>query len=72
MTAGERLVQLSGLAGVSAAQHLIPLAGGSTSGARLKARSSLSSGTAWAHLFDAGVVGAASDWLLRARRRARR
>ena len=56
MTAAERLAQLSGLAGVSAAAMLLAIGTGGTAGALLLSRSSLASDTAAAHLLDAGNV----------------
>ena len=51
-TAAERLVFLSGLSGVSAGQHLLALASGSTSGAILVNYSGLPTGTAAEHLLQ--------------------
>lgn len=54
-TAGQRLVDLSGLPAGTAAEHLIDISvGGTTAGQRLVSRSSLPSATAADHLLDAG------------------
>lgn len=50
MTAGERLIALSGLSGVSAAVMLQAIGSGATTGAALVNYSGLSSGTAAQHL----------------------
>lgn len=52
MMAGDRLAQLSGLTGVSAAQHLLSIAGAASgsAGALLVAYSGLLTGTAAQHL----------------------
>lgn len=62
MTAADRLVQLSGLAGVSAGAHLYAIRqSGTTAEQILVSRSSLLSASAAAHLFDAGSVTAPDD-----------
>ena len=54
-TARARLVELSGLSGVSAGQHLVSISlAGVTSGARLVSRSGLATGTAAEHLLAGG------------------
>jgi hypothetical protein len=71
-TAAERLVTLSGLSGVSAAQHLLAIKlSGSTAGQMLVSRSTLGSATAAAHLLDGGatVSPGGISVLLRRRRR---
>lgn len=50
MTAGERLVALSGGGSLSAGARLVLLGAGSTAGARLVARSGLPTATAAVHL----------------------
>jgi hypothetical protein len=51
MNAGQRLAELSGLSGVSAATHLLAIKqSGATAGAMLLSASPLSTGTALAHL----------------------
>jgi hypothetical protein len=56
-TTGSRLVSLSGLAGVSAAAHLLDIRlSGATAGAMLVSRSTLGSASALAHLLDNGVA----------------
>lgn len=60
-TAAERLQELSGLAGVTAAAMLLAIGTGATAGALLVSRSTLSSATAAAHLLDAGVQTPASS-----------
>lgn len=73
-TAASRLATLSGLSGVSAALHLKAIKqSGTTAGAMLLSRSSLATGTAAAHLLDAGVVsGVIIDVITMMRRRHRR
>ncbi len=57
MTAAERLKQLSGLAGVSAAMMLLAISTGATASDLLVNYSKLSSGTAAEHLLvDASIV----------------
>lgn len=57
MTAGERLAQISGLSGVSAAAMLLAIGTGATAGALLVDYSGLESGTAAEHLLtDASIV----------------
>ena len=56
MTAGERLVLLSGGGSLSAGQRLYALATGATAGAKMVARSGLLSTTAAAHLLYDGVA----------------
>ena len=72
MTAGERLQQLSGLSGATAAQHLLQIRqSGSTSGEMLVSRSGLSVATAAEHLLsDAG--GLDVNYLVFAKRVGRR
>ena len=50
MTAAERLVLLSGGAGLSAGARLHAIAAGATAGAKLVARSGLTSATAGVHM----------------------
>jgi hypothetical protein len=57
MTAAERLQQLSGLAGVSAATMLLAIGAGATPGELLVSRSGLPSGTATAHLLSDVDIG---------------
>lgn len=56
MTASERLQELSGLAGVTAAAMLLAIGSGTTAGSILVSRSALGSGSAAAHLLDVGIV----------------
>lgn len=73
MTAGERLVALSGLGSATAAAHLLAIGSGATAGAALVAYSGLASGSAAAHLLtDVAAGGTRVQWLIRARRRGRR
>lgn len=71
-TAAERLQELSGLAGVTAAAMLLSIGSGATAGALLVSRSTLSSATAAAHLLDAGVQTSApasgGSWVASPRR----
>lgn len=56
-TASARLVELSGLSGVSAGAHLLAIKlSGSNAGAMLVSRSSLPTATAAQHLLDGGGV----------------
>lgn len=56
MTTGQRLVQLSGLSGVTAGQHLLAIRlAGLTTGAMLASRSGLGTGSAMAHLLAQGT-----------------
>jgi len=72
VTAGARLVALSGLSGVAASVMMAGIGAGATVSAALVSYSGLVSGTAAQHLLvdHSGAVG--RDWLLRARRRGRR
>jgi len=72
VTAGARLVALSGLSGVAASVMMAGIGAGATVSAALVSYSGLVSGTAAQHLLvdHPGAVG--RDWLLRARRRGRR
>lgn len=73
-TAAQRLVQLSGLSGVSAGTHLLSIRlSGSTAGTMLVSRSSLPTGSAALHLLDGGGSGGstATGMLLLTRRRRR-
>lgn len=72
MNTGQRLVVLSGLSGVSAAQHLLSIGTGATAGALLVSRSSLPSATAIQHLMDGGGSATVLWDLIRARRLGRR
>ena len=63
MTTGARLAELSGLSGVSAATHLLAIRlSGATAGAMLVSRSTLSTGTAIAHLAGGGVSSASASY----------
>lgn len=74
-TTSQRLTTLSGLSGVSAAEHLKAIKqSGATAGQMLVSRSSLSVASAIQHLMDEGgvVTAAVSDILIFMRRRLRR
>lgn len=69
MTTGARLVQLSGLSGVSAATHLIAIKqSGSNAGDMLVSRSGLSTGSAMEHLIS-DATGIPFWWPFRKARR---
>lgn len=73
MTTGQRLVELSGLSGVTAAQHLMSIGAGGSAGAMLVSRSSLLIGSAMYHLMDGGSPTSLVLWnLVLARRLGRR
>lgn len=55
MNTGERLAQISGMSGVSAATMLMSIGSGSTAGELLVSYSGLSSGTAEEHLLASGA-----------------
>lgn len=73
-TTAQRLAFLSGMSGVSAAEHLKAIKqSGTTSGQMLVSRSSLSVASAIQHLMDDGGLPAiVSDILIQMRRRLRR
>lgn len=71
-TAAARLVELSGLSGVSAGAHLLAIGSGSTSGQILVSESPLGTATASEHLMaDRGAGATPREWLIRCRRRRR-
>ena len=71
MTTGARLVQLSGLSGVSAATHLIAIKqSGSNAGDMLVSRSGLTTGTAMEHLIsNTDTTDLSLWWKYRTKRR---
>lgn len=72
-TTGDRLAEISGLSGVSAATMLLAIGSGGTAGALLVDYSGLPSGTAMDHLLtDSGTPAVVVEWIVRARRRDRR
>lgn len=73
MNTGQRLVELSGLSGLTAAQLLMSIGSGGSAGAMLVSRSSLPSGSAMDHLLDGGSPTSQLVWnLVLARRLGRR